>query len=210
MGPKVWFRLNGVPVPWRPLPTPATASLPAGAWPSAASAPLPALATSADPIARLILLAMIGSGLHLAELLRLRLGDLGSLDAGGDLLPDPEAEPLAVRFTRLRDGGGQRLTFLSYHARAALLADLHRRRLAGLDTGPEAPLVAGRDGGPAGRATVTRARRRANAVIGTSNALNVELCRRTGEFFRDWGVPGSRFVGAAGGGGLEADGGARR
>ena len=39
-----------------------------------------------------------------------------------------------------------------------------------------------------------RARRRSNAVIGTGNALNVELCRKTGEFFRDWGPPGSRFT----------------
>jgi hypothetical protein len=31
-------------------------------------------------------------------------------------------------------------------------------------------------------------------VIRTSSALNVELCRKTGEFFREWGLPGSRFV----------------
>jgi hypothetical protein len=31
-------------------------------------------------------------------------------------------------------------------------------------------------------------------VIRSSSALNVELCRTTGEFFRTWGLPGSRFV----------------
>jgi hypothetical protein len=179
VGPKVWFRLGGVPVAWRPLP---------------ARAPQAPLATAPDPTARLVLLAMIGSGLQLAELLRLRVGDLGSLDADGALVPDLDAEPLAVRFTRLRDRGGQRITFLSYHARAALLADLHRRRLAGLDTGPEAPVVAGVRGQPATPGMVAAARRRSNALIRAGSQLNVELCRTTGEFFRTWGLPGSRFV----------------
>jgi len=179
MGPKVWFRLGGVPVAWRPLP---------------ARAPLAPLANGTDPTSRLVLLAMIGSGLQLSELLRLRVGDLGSLDEGGGLVPDPEAEPLAVRFTRLRDGGGQRLTFLSYHARAALLADLYRRRLAGQDAGPDAPVVAGPQGQPASPAMVAAARRRSNALIRAGSRLNVELCRTTGEFFREWGLPGSRFI----------------
>jgi hypothetical protein len=179
VGPKVWFRLGGVPVAWRPLP---------------ARAPMAPLATAPDPTARLVLLAMIGSGLQLAELLRLRVGDLGSLDADGALVPDLDAEPLAVRFTRLRDRGGQRVTFLSYHARAALLADLHRRRLVGLDAGPEAPVVAGVRGQPATPGMVAAARRRSNALIRAGSQLNVELCRTTGEFFRTWGLPGSRFV----------------
>ncbi len=194
MGPKVWFRLNGVPVAWRPLP---------------ARAPLAPLATSDDPTARLILLSMIGSGLQLTELLRLRLGDLGSLDEDGAVLPDLEAEPLVVRFTRLRDRGGQRLTFLSYHARAALLADLHSRRQAGLDTGPDAPVVAGPHGQPATPAMVAGARRRSTALIRAGSRLNVELCRTTGEFFRSWGLPGSRFVARAGLD-VDADGGAIR
>ncbi len=139
MGPKVWFRLNGVPVAWRQLPAAATARR------------LPE-AGLADPGERLLVLAPIGSGLHLAELLRVRVGDLGSLDADGRLLPEPAAEPLAVRYRQLRGRPAERVTFLSFPARAAVLDDLERRRLAGLDTGPEAPLVAGPDGRPAGRA----------------------------------------------------------
>jgi hypothetical protein len=181
MGAKVWFRLNGVPVAWRPLPA------------AAAARRLPA-AGLADPVERLLVLAPIGSGLHLAELLRVRVGDLGSLEVDARLLPDPEAEPLAVRYQQRRGRQAVRITFLSFAARAAVLEHLARRRLDGLDTGPEAPLVAGPDGRPAGRAEVTRARRRSNAIIRAGSRLNVELCRKTGEFFREWGAPGSRFT----------------
>jgi hypothetical protein len=181
MGPKVWFRLGGVPVPWRPLPATAAARrLPDGGLP--------------DPTDRVVLLAPIGSGLHLAELLRLRVGDLGSLGVDGGLVPDPEAEPLACRYQQRRGRTVERITFLSFPAREAILEDLARRAAAGLDVGPAAPVVAGPGGAPASRASVARARRRANAVIRAASALNVELCRKTGEFFREWGLPGARFT----------------
>jgi len=181
MGAKVWFRLNGVPVAWRPLPA------------AVAARRIPE-AGLADPAERLLVLAPIGSGLHLAELLRVRVGDLGSLDTDGGLLPDPQAEPLAVRYTQRRGRPTDRITFLSFPARTAVLEHLELRRRAGLDTGPAATLVAGPDGRPAGRAKVARARRRSNAIIRAGSNLNVDLCRKTGEFFREWGEPGSRFV----------------
>jgi hypothetical protein len=182
MGPKVWFRLGGVPVPWRPLP----AAVAARRLPEAG------LPDTAD---RVLVLAPIGSGLQLAELLRLRVGDLGSLNADGGLVPDPEAEPMAVRYQQRTAGRRvERITFLSFAARAAVLDDLERRRTAGIDAGPSAPLVAGPDGGPASPAAVARARRRANAIIRAGSNLNVDLCRKTGEFFREWGLPGSRYV----------------
>jgi hypothetical protein len=180
MGAKVWFRLNGVPVAWRPLPAVAEARrLPAGG--------------RAGPAERLLVLAPIGSGLHLAELLRLRVGDLGSLDADGGLIPDPEAEPLAVRYEQRLGRSAERVTFLTFAARGAVLDHLERRRLDGLGTGPGSPLVAGPDGRPVGRPEIARARRRGNAIIRAGSNLNVELCRKTGEFFREWGQPGSRF-----------------
>jgi hypothetical protein len=194
MGAKVWFRLNGVPVAWRPLPAVAAARrLPEAGLP--------------DPAERLLVLAPIGSGLHLAELLRLRVGDLGSLDADGRLLPHPEAEPLAVRYEQRRGRTAERITFLSFAARTAVLEHLERRRQEGLDTGPRSPLVAGPDGRPAGGATVARARRRSNAIIRAGSNVNVELCRKTGEFFREWGLPGSRFVPVAPSGAAMSSGG---
>ena len=112
----------------------------------------------------------------------------------GGCCAEPQAEPLAVRYQQRRGRPAERITFLSFAARAAVLEHLERRRLDGLDTGPRAPLVAGPDGRPVGRATVARARRRSNAVIRAGNNLNVDMCRKTGEFFREWGLPGSRFT----------------
>lgn len=178
MGAKIWFRLNGVPVPWRPLP----------AVPSAP--PVPAARSRVD---RLALLVLIGSGLAMSELLRLRVGDIGSLDGAARLIRDPEAEPLAVQHRPKRGGGVERITFLTYHARLAILEDLSIRRESGLPTGPEAALVARGDGRPASRSTLGRARRRSAALIETSNDVNVALCRATGDFFRAWGLPGARF-----------------
>lgn len=178
MGPKVWFRLNGVDVAWRPLP-------------ARTGRPPPASNTSDD---RLVLLALIGSGLYLAELLRVRLADLGSLDADGGIVGDPAAEPLAVRFEQRRGRVAERITFLSFAARQAVLDDIARRRALGWDVGPDAPLVVAVDGRPASVASASSARRRANDLIRASNRMNVDLCRATGEFFRAWGMPGSRFT----------------
>jgi hypothetical protein len=87
----------------------------------------------------------------------------------------------------------ERITFLTYHARLALLEDLATRRDAGLPAGPDAPLIAGDDGRPATRDTLGRARRRSAALIEASNDVNVALCMATGDFFRAWGQPGARF-----------------
>ena len=181
MGPKIWFRVNGVMVPWRPLP----------------GVPAPPPLTGAEPAAldRLVLLALIGSGLHLAELLSLRVGDVGSLDMAGCVIPEVDAEPWAVQHTPRRGRAGERITFLTYQARQVLLADLTRRATVGQPIGGEAPLLVQGDGSAATRASVARARRLNVALIRSGNAINVELCRTTGDFFRAWGLPGSRFVG---------------
>ncbi|MGH7709575.1 MAG: hypothetical protein ACREM6_16925, partial [Vulcanimicrobiaceae bacterium] len=118
IGPKLWFTLNGITVRWRPLP-------------GAARAPvLSSAATSATD--RFVLLCMIGSGLQRAELLRLNVGDVGSLDANGALVPDTGAEPLALEFESHR-GGRERncITFLTLEARDALRQDLALRAAAG-------------------------------------------------------------------------------
>jgi hypothetical protein len=177
IGPKLWFTFNGVPVSWRPLP--------------GRDAPVP-LGGSASPLERVVLLSLIGSGLSRAEFLRLRAGDLGSLDRDGELIVDPEAEPLAVRYRQQRDGR-EYVTFLTYGAREALLAEL-RRRFGAEALDPRAPLVARPDGSPATASTLGRANRINRALIGAGNNVNVEMCRKTGDFFRAWGMPGSRFV----------------
>lgn len=221
MGAKIWFRLNGVAVPWRPLLSQgrgqrATQASPP--FPSAAPAPTLGGADQ-QGVDNVILLALIGSGLRLAELLRLRVGDVGSLDSEGRLIADMEADPLAVQYTPRRGKQGERITFLTYQARQALLASVEQAALAGEDKHDEdededkhkaptfphryplslqdlgALLIRGRDGSKLSRAEVTRATQRSRALIRAGSDVNVELCRTTGDFFRSWGLPGSRFVG---------------
>src|SRR5205823_5220472 len=198
MGAKIWFRLNGVAVPWRPL---------------AGIASPPALPTSDQQgVEHVILLALIGSGLQLAELLRLRVGDVGSLDADGRLIPDVEADPLAVQFIPRRGKQVERVTFLTYQARQALLASLeqradksamgsinrplrpsgviHRTHTLDLDAPNrplrsirainrthaldlDAPLLAESNGSQVTAQSVARARRRSRALIRAGSEVNV-------------------------------------
>jgi hypothetical protein len=181
MGAKIWFRLNGIEVSWRPLGGTISAAL------------LPTAASQSTE--RVILLSLIGSGLRLAELLRIRIGDIGSLDSEGHLIPDIEADPLAVQFTPKRGKQVERITFLTYQARSALLESL-KRSLSERDAlRHDAPLIAQADGSPVTAASVNRARQRSRSLIQAGNEVNVTLCRTTGDFFREWGLPGSRFVG---------------
>lgn len=181
IGAKIWFRLNGVAVPWRPLP---------------GISSQPSLATSDQQGEdRVILLALIGSGLRLAELLRLRLGNVGSLDSEARLIPDIEADPLAVQHTPRLGKQRERITFLSYHARQVLLASLEQRAAAGEALDLEAPLIVQRNSSNATGSSVARAKQRSRALIRAGSDVNVALCRATGDFFRNWGLPGSRFIG---------------
>jgi hypothetical protein len=178
IGPKLWFTFNGVAVSWRPLP--------------GRPAPAP-LAGSASALDRIVLLSLIGSGLRRAELLRVRVGDVGSLDRDGELVADLEAEPLAVRYRQQRDGRDF-VTFLTYGAREAIASDALRRRAGGEALDARAPLVTRPDGSPATVASLGHASRFNRALIDAGNNVNVEMCRKTGDFFRAWGLPGSRFV----------------
>jgi hypothetical protein len=181
MGAKLWFRFNGIAVPWRPL----------GGTHSATLLPI----SGQQGAERVILLSLIGSGLRLAELLRLRIGDIGSLDSEGRLIPDIEADPLAVQFTPRRGKQVERITFLTYQARSALLESL-KLSISDCDSIQlDAPLITQADGSPVTTASVSRARKRNQSLIHACSEVNVTLCRATGDFFREWGLPGSRFVG---------------
>ena len=180
MGPKLWFRLNGINVPWRPLP----------------GLPTPGLNTTHQPdTEHVILQALIGSGLHLAELLRLRIGDVGSLDQEGRLIPDIAADPLAVQHIPRIGKQGERITFLTYQARQAILASLAPNSEAGHTLDLTSPLINKPHGTQSLRASIVHARQRNKALIRAGSDVNVALCRATGDFFRDWGLPGSRFEG---------------
>ena len=175
-GPKLWLRANGVPVPWRSLggaPAP-TRNAARGDRPHAL-----------DEATRPLLLALAGTGMSADELLTLRVGDAGSMDEDGSVQPDLDADPLAVGYHA--EGDRPRLAFLSYEARAAVLTVLSDRVDAGHD--PSARLI----GGPPAAALLERAGTRHQQLIAAGNDVNVATCRATGEFFRAWGEPGSRF-----------------
>jgi hypothetical protein len=170
-GPRLWWTAAGVEVPWRPLAT------------AASSRPVPG--RGGGPDVRLLLLAVIGAGATERELLGVRLRDAGRLDASGRIVPDVEADPLAVAY---RDGstGAEHVTFLSFEARSEVLVALAARQ----GVGPDDPLLV-----PAERAAQASAGTAATsaALIGAGNDVNVTLCRATGDFFRTWGMPGARF-----------------
>ena len=141
---------------------------------------------------RLVLLALVGSGLRFAELLRLRVGDVGSLDSKGHLIPDVDADPLAVQHTPRLGKQVERITFFTYQARQALLEQF-KAYAQPIDL--DAPLIVQRNGSSPTSSSVAQARRRSRALIRAGSDVNVALCRATGDFFREWGLPGSRFVG---------------
>ncbi len=59
----------------------------------------------------------------------------------------------------------------------------------------DVPLITQGDGSKATAASIVRARRRSQSLIRAGSEVNVTLCRTTGDFFREWGLPGSRFTG---------------
>ncbi len=175
-GAKVWFRANGAAVAWRPL--------------SSAEAGRPVLDTEPDVGTRLLLLTVIGSGLSVEEAMRLRIGDLGSLDADGNVVPDLRAGPLAASY-RPEGGGPERVTFLTHAARSLWLTESAGRPDS--DPDPARSFIAVDDGERARSAVAGRAGARHAALIAAGNEVNVATCRLTGDFFREWGMPGARF-----------------
>src|SRR5438270_171075 len=153
MGAKIWFRLNGIAVPWRPL--------------GGMSSPSSSGGSNGQGVDHLILQALIGSGLRLSELLRLRIGDVGSLDSEGRLIPDVKADPLAVQFTPRLGKQGERITFLTFQARQALLTSLEQSAPAGQSLALDAPLITKHNGSTLSRADAVKARRRSRALIRT-------------------------------------------
>jgi hypothetical protein len=178
-GTKVWLALEGVAVTWRPLRNDLQSAGPFG--------------TRVRGDLKLVLQAMIGSGLALQELVAVRLGDVGVLIANGDVAPDVLASPLAIRYTPLEAPETRRLTFLPFHAQAELAASLARRAAAGESLEAGAPLIGDGSGGPADQSILGAARLHHERLIAAGNDVNVATCRATGDFFRVWGMPGGRY-----------------
>lgn len=170
-GPKLWWTMNGVNVPWSSTYTEGKRSH---------------IANSAkgdfDPKARLLMLSLIGTGLTFEEVVSLKAENAGSLDAEGNLVPNLHSDPLALEFDT---EDGKRITFLGEEARAALVYLLPERQMK-----PGDLLFADKE-------EIQRlkeiADKRGQSIIETVSDVNVTLCKTVGDFFKIWGIPGSNF-----------------
>lgn len=170
-GPKLWWTFNGVSVPWAK---------------QFSTQPRSHIANSTkrdfDPVVRLIMLGLIGTGLTFEEMEKIKVKDSGSLDVDGNLAENPFSDPLVLQ---LDTDEGPRITFLGEEAREALHQQLLVRNPKSDDT-----LFA--DAVDFERFK-QHADTRGKAIIETVNNVNVMLCKTVGDFFLEWGVPGSKF-----------------
>ena len=106
LGPKLWWAFHGVDVPWVKQFT---------------SVPRPHIANSKkgdfDPVVRLLMLSLVGTGLDFEELEKIKVKDAGSLDIDGNIVENPYSDPLVLQFETKE---GPRITFLGEEAREAL------------------------------------------------------------------------------------------
>ena len=171
LGPKLWWAFHGVDVPWVKQFT---------------SVPRPHIANSKkgdfDPVVRLLMLSLVGTGLDFEELEKIKVKDAGSLDIDGNIVENPYSDPLVLQFETKE---GPRITFLGEEAREAL-----HQQLAIRNPKSEDPLFA--DAADFKR-FMEHAATRAESIIETVNGVNSELCKTVGDFFLEWGIPGRNY-----------------
>jgi hypothetical protein len=171
LGPKLWWAFHGVDVPWVKQFT---------------SVPRPHIANSKkgdfDPVVRLLMLSLVGTGLDFEELEKIKVKDSGSLDIDGNIVENPYSDPLVLQFETKE---GPRITFLGEEAREAL-----HQQLAIRNPKSEDPLFA--DAADFKR-FMEHAATRAESIIETVNGVNSELCKTVGDFFLEWGIPGRNY-----------------
>ncbi|MEY4901730.1 MAG: hypothetical protein RLZZ190_457 [Actinomycetota bacterium] len=170
-GPKLWFSLNGVDIPWSVYSTSKQQVHIANS-----------KARDFNPAVRLLMLSLVGTGLTYEEVATIKVKDAGSLDNSGTLVPNHLSSPLAIKFTTPE---GEFITFLGEEARAVLVEQLTERGAKADDL-----LFADKDQLENFK---ERADARGKAIIETVNDVNVTLCKTVGDFFLQWGVPGANF-----------------
>lgn len=170
-GPKLWFTLNGVDIPWSVY---------------LSSKEQVHIANSKErdfnPAVRLLMLSLVGTGLTFEEIATIKVKDAGSLDRTGKIVSNHLSSPLAIEFTTPE---GEFITFLGEEARAVLVEQLNERAIQ-----PDDLLFADKDQLEKFK---ERADARGKAIIETVNEVNVTLCKTVGDFFLKWGVPGANF-----------------
>jgi hypothetical protein len=170
-GPKLWWTVNGVQVPWannyQLSPKSHIANSKSGDF---------------NPTVRLLMLSLVGTGLTFEEVAAIKVKDAGSLDSEGRLVPNIESDPLALEYDTVE---GRRITFLGEEARSSLVLLIKERAPKQDD-----PLFAGDEDFENFK---NKADVRGKALIETVNDVNVTLCKTVGDFFLEWGIPGRNF-----------------
>jgi hypothetical protein len=171
LGPKLWWTLNGVQIPWVKQFT---------------TVPRSHIANSSkrdfDPTTRLLMLSLVGTGLTFDDIEKIKVKDAGSLDADGNLVENPFSDPLVLQ---VETEDGPRITFLGEEAREALSNLLIDRNPSSED-----PLFADPEDF---KRFMGHAEARGKSIIETVNDVNVTLCKTVGDFFLEWGIPGRNF-----------------
>jgi hypothetical protein len=171
LGPKLWWAFHGVDVPWVKQFT---------------SVPRPHIANSKkgdfDPVVRLLMLSLVGTGLDFEELEKIKVKDAGSLDIDGNIVENPYSDPLVLQFETKE---GPRITFLGEEAREAL----HQQLLIRNPKSEDSLFADAADF----KRFMEHAATRAESIIETVNGVNSELCKTVGDFFLEWGLPGRNY-----------------
>jgi hypothetical protein len=169
-GPKLWWTINGVKIPWSHHTSQSKSHI------------ANSKNSDFDPGVRLLMLSLVGTGLTFEEVETIRVKDAGSLDMNGQLIPNTHSDPLVLEY---ESADGRRITFLGEEARSALVTFLSELNLEDSDL-----LFVGKSDFKSLR---EKADFRGKALIETVNDVNVTLCKTVGDFFLKWGIPGSNF-----------------
>lgn len=171
IGPRLWWTVNGVSVSWK-----LTAS--AKAKTHIANSSLGKF----DPLVRLFMLSLVGTGFTYDQLKDLKVSDFGYINFNGDVVHDLASSPMAVGY---KLGAEEKFAFLGEEARDALIKSVIDRNLKPSD------FVFGSEDEYGKIRKI--AEKRSESVIESVNNVNVTLCKTVGDFFLEWGVPGRNF-----------------
>ena len=175
-GPMLWLRANGIRAAWAP----------AAALAQRGNGGRPVRFPQLPPRDRFVLTALTGCNLVMAEMVALRLADVGEIEGPtAEWCPNPEVDAAAVRVPQAAAKDGQeRVTFLTYDGGRMLQIYLGERRAAGHPLDFDAPLLADTGGHPITMDALAHLAKRMEGLMQVTRDLNVYFCIEQGKALR--------------------------